>query len=225
MAWAGTDCFIDNFNRAQAFTTTPGQNGWTIADTSSSGTPTYLCVTEDGGAAKLTLASTSEAEIVTLYTNDVVTYDLANLSNIWWVAKVAAMDAVTDLVLGVGSAQNDTEDSVATNAWFKIDGSDSTSAVVVETDDGTTDNDDVATGTTLAAVYKRFLIDFSQGLSDVRFFVDGARVASTTTFDMSSVSSGTNVQPFVQLHKASGTGVGSVTLAQFGATYKWSYGA
>ena len=36
---------VDRFDRAQAFTTTPaGEFGWTIADTSSSGTPTYLCI-------------------------------------------------------------------------------------------------------------------------------------------------------------------------------------
>jgi hypothetical protein len=225
MAWAGTTTFVDDFARAQAFTTTSLQNGWTIADTSSSGTPTYLCITEDGGAAKLTLAATSEAEIVTLYFGDVLPYDIRNLDNIWFVAKVAGVDAVTTLTMGVGSARNDTDDSVATNAWFRMEGSDSTTAVVVETDDATTDNNDVATGTTLAAVYKRFLIDFTQGLSDVRFFIDGARVAAGTTFDMSAVAAGQNVQPLVQLQKASGTGVPAVTIAQFGAHYKWSYGS
>jgi len=203
----GVKTFIDNFDRAQAFTTTPGMNGWTIKDTSSAGTPTYLCVTEDGGGAKLTLASTSEEEIVTLYQNDVLIYDLAQLKQVWWILKVAAFDAVTDLVAGVGAAQNDTEDSVATNAWLKVDGSVSTSALVAETDDATTDNDDVATGETIASTYKKLAIDFTNGLADVRFAIDGERVAAGTTFDMSALTAGLNVQPFVQLHKASGTGV------------------
>jgi hypothetical protein len=225
MAWAGTDCLIDNFNRAQAFTTTPGENGWTIADTSSSGTPTYLCVTEDGGACALTIANTNEAEIVTLYTGDVLPYDLRHISNVWWVAKVAGIDATTTLVMGVGSARNDTADTVAYNAWFRMEGSASTSAVVVETDDATTDNNDVATGTTLATTYKRFLVDFSQGLADVRFYIDGSRVAKGTTFNMSAAAAGQNVQPMVMLQKSGGTGVPAVTLAQFGITYKWTYGA
>lgn len=222
---AGVTKFVDHFDRAQALSTTPGQNGWTVKDTSSSGTPTYLATSEDGGSMKLTLVNTSEEEIVTMYQNDVLMLDLANLQNIWFIAKVAGVDAVTQLVMGVASAQNDTEDSVATNAWFRMDGTASTTAVVVETDDGTTDNNDKATGTTLSSTYKKFLIDFTQGLTDVRFYIDGARVASTTTFDMSAVSSGTNVQPFVQLHKASGTGVPSVTIAQIGWQQKWSYGA
>jgi len=215
----------DFFDRAQAFTTTPGQNGWTIYDVSSSGTPTYLCATEDGGAAVLTLASTSEAEIVTLYTNDVLPLDLAQLQTVEYVAKVSGIDSVTTLCFGVASGKNDTADTVTVNAWFRMEGSASTTAVVVETDDNTTDNNDVATGQTLAAVYKKFVIDFTNGLSDVRFYIDGERVASGTTFNMSAVTSGQNVQPYVQLQKASGTGVPAVTIASVRCQYKYAYGA
>lgn len=221
----GVKTFIDNFDRAQSYTTTPGMNGWTIKDTSSAGTPTYLNITEDGGAAKLTLVNTSEAEIVTLYQNDVLIYDVRQLKSIWWIAKVASIDAVTTLTMGVASAQNDTDDSVATNAWFRMEGSASTSNLVVETDDGTTDKDDIATGTTLSSTYKKLLIDFTNGIGDVRFFVDGARVAAGTLFDMSALTAGLNVQPWVQIQKASGTGVPAVTLAQFGVCYEWGYGA
>lgn len=217
--------FCDMFDRAQAFTTTPGQNGWTIADTSSGGTPTYLCITEDGGAAKLTLVNTSEAEIVTLYMNDVLPWDIRQLEYVKFIAKVAGIDAVTTLTMGVGSARNDTDDSVATNAWFRMEGSASTSAVVVETDDATTDNDDKATGTTLSSTYKTFLIDFSQGISDVRFYIDGERVAASTTFSMSAVAAGQNVQPIIQIQKASGTGVPSITVALVEAKYRYAYGA
>lgn len=219
----GVRTFVDHFDRAQAYTTTPGHNGWTIKDTSSSGTPTYLNITEDGGAAKLTLAATSEAEIVTLFQNDVLIYDVRQLQSIWWVLQVAGVDAVTTLTAGVGSAQNDTADSVATNAWFRMEGSASTSAVVVETDDAVLDLDDKATGQTLASAYKKLLIDFSNGLGNVQFFIDGSRVAAGTLFDMSNLAAGLNVQPFVQLQKASGTGVPSVTIAQFGAQYAYGY--
>jgi len=219
----GVKTFIENFDRAQAFTSTPGMNGWTIKDTSSGGTPTYLCITEDGGAAKLTLVNTSEAEIVTLYYNDVLVYDVRQLRQVWWIAKVASIDAVTTLTMGVASAQADVDDNIVTNAWFRMEGSASTSNLVVETDDATNDTDDVSTGTTLSSTYKKMLIDFTNGIGDVRFFVDGARVAAGTLFDMSDLSSGLNVQPFVQLQKASGTGVPTVTLAQFGVSYEWAY--
>ena len=225
MITRGTREFTDFFDRAQAFTTTPGEKGWTIKDTSSGGAPTYLCITEDGGAAKLTLAADSEAEIVTLYHNDVLAFDVRKIKLVEFIAKVAGIDAVTTLTFGLGAAQNNTDDSVATNAWFRMEGSASTTAVVVETDDGTNDNDDKATGATLSSTYKKFAIDFEKGIGDVRFFIDGERVAASTTFDMSALTAGLNVQPFVQLQKASGTGVPSITIAAVNIVYNYAYGA
>ena len=221
----GVRLFDEFFDRAQAFTTTPGQNGWTIADTSAAGTPTYLCITEDGGAAKLTLAATSEAEIVTLYHNDVLAFDLAQIQRADFIVKVAGIDAVTTLTFGLGNARNDTDDTVGVSCWFRMEGSASTSALVVESDDGTTDNDDKATGTTLSSTYKKCSIDFSNGLSDIRFYVDGERVAAATTFSMSAITAGQNVQPIIQLQKASGTGVPSITIASVCIQYKYAYGA
>jgi hypothetical protein len=217
--------FVDYFDRAQALTTTPGHNGWTISDTSSSGTPTYLCITEDGGAMKLTLASTSEAEHVCMYMNDVLPWDLADLHRVHIVAKVADIDSVTTLSMGVGNAQADDEDDVTVSAWFKMEGSASTSNLVVETDDATNETTDVATGETLAGTYKHLIIDFQNGLSDIRFFVDGSRVADSTTFTMADVASGQNVQPYIQLSKASGTGTPSVTIAAIEAQFNVGYGA
>lgn len=218
-------CFEDDFNRAQALSTTPGFNGWTVKDTSSSGTPTYLCATGDGGGMVLTLASTSEEEIVTMYHNDVLAFDVRTIQYVEMIAKVSGIDSATTLVLGVGSAQNDTEDSVATNAWFRIQGSGSTSNLLAETDDASNDLDDKATGTTLSSTYKTLRIDFSYGISDIRFYVDGERVAAGTTFTMASLTAGLNVQPFVQLHKASGTGTPAVTIKKFVIKYTEANGA
>lgn len=217
--------FCDNFNRPQALTTTPGQNGWTVKDTSSAGTPTYLVTTGDGGGMVLTLAANSEEENVTMYHNDVLVFDIRTIQRMEFIAKVSGIDAVTTLVMGLASAQNDTEDSVSVNAWFRIQGSASTSAVVVETDDDTTNNDDKATGVTLGSTYKHFIIDFTNGLSDIRFYIDREPVALAQTFSMASVASGQNVQPFFQLHKASGTGVPSVTIKNVKIQYTEVAGA
>ena len=221
MATSGTYTIIDDFRRAQSFTTTPGYNGWTIKDTSAAGTPTYLCTS--GVGAVLTLAATSEAEIVTLYQNDVLPFSLQDLVSIEWAAKVSGIDAVTTLVMGLASAQNDTPDSVTTNVWFRMEGSASTTNLVTETDDNTTDNNDVATGSSLATTLRRGKIDFSNGLDDVRFYVDGSRRSSATTFNMEAATDPTYLQPFVQLQKASGTGVPSVTLRSMILKYRYEY--
>lgn len=216
---------VDNFDRAQTLTTTPGYNGWTVADTSAAGTPTYTTVTENGGAMKLTLEATSEAQNVCMYQNDVLMLDLANLQLVEFIAKVSGIDSVTTLVFGVGTARNDTVASVTNCAWFKILGSGSTSNVLIDTRDGTTSNTGVATGTTLSSTYKKFTIDFQNGLADVRFFIDGDRVAGSTTFSMAAITADQNVQPIVQIQKASGTGVASVSIARIRTVQKFNYGA
>ena len=82
--------------------------------------------------------------------------------------------------------------------------------MVVESDDGTVDNDDVATGQSLVNAYKKFVISFAAGKSDVRFYVDGVRVAASTTFDMSNYSGG--LQPLIQLQKTADANTDSVVI-------------
>lgn len=217
-------CKKDRFDRAQAFTTTPaGEFGWTIKDTSSAGTPTYLCGTADGGAATLTLANTNESEIVTLYQNDVLPFDIRLIDKVSFTVSVSGIDAVTQLFYGLASAQNDTIDSLSVMAGFRMDGTGSTSNLLVETDDGTTDDDDNATGTTLGSTLKKCTIDFSNGINDVQFFVDGSKVPGT--FSMASLAAGQNAQLFAQLSKPSGTGTPALTISNVEIQYRTADGA
>lgn len=215
--------FLDNFNRGQTYSTTPGMNGWTLKDTSTAGAPTIA--NANGGGVTITLAADSEAEIMTLFQNDVLAIPLLGVQRVRFHAAVAGIDAVTTLVMGVASAQNDTSDTVATNAWFRMQGSASTTLVVTETDDGTTDNDDKATAVSLSTTMKEFIIDFSRGINDVRFSIDGQPVSLATTFSMSAATSSTYVQPYVQLQKASGTGVPAVTIGRIEVEYVKAIGA
>ena len=182
---------------------------WLVVDTSSSGTPTYV---RAGSAATLTLASTSEVENVCLAHGDSLAFDIDDIQRVVMRVEIGAatFTSGSELVFGVGSARNDTTDSVAANAWFKMGGASSTTAVYVETDDGVRDNDDVATGQTLGTSYKEFVIDFTGGKSNVKFYIDGIRVAASTTFDMSGYSSG--LQPIIQLQKAANTNVDAVSI-------------
>jgi hypothetical protein len=108
---------------------------------------------------------------------------------------------------GLASARNDAIDSITAHASFRIIGN---NTLVVESDDGTTDKDDVATGATLADTYKKFVIDFTGGKSNVKFYVDGVRVAASTTFDMSGYTAG--LQPYVQIQKTADANTDSVTI-------------
>lgn len=192
---------------------------WRINDVSSTGTPTYVFGIDNGGTgsgcgeAKLTFDSATEVQNVCLSFGDVLTFDVND--GLVFEARVkmaqATLTAATSLAFGLAGDRADAIDSIAQHALFRLIGSDS---VVCETDDGTTDKDDVATGSTLVNAYKTFKID-AQNLSNVKFYMSDSygrlmRVASGTTFDMSAYSG--CVQPLIQLQKTSSNNTDSVIL-------------
>lgn len=199
--------FCDDFNGTVAALPTSADPAtpWLIDDTSSSGSPTYTTGTS---AATLTLASTNEIENVCLHFGDSLDFDIDDIQSAEFRVKtVASLDSTTTIVVGVGSARADDPDSIAAAALFKLAGSNS---IVVESDDGTNNNDDVATGKSLVATYQQLYIDFTGGKSDVKFYVNGERVAASTTFDMSNYSAG--LQPIIQIQKTADTNTDSVTV-------------
>lgn len=211
--------FVDDFFGSGSLNATAsGGDRWDITDTSSSGTPTYAYV--DGaatGEVQLAFDSQAEAQNVCLSFGDVLGFDIDLIQGFEARVKMnqAAADATTSLAFGLTGDRNDAIDSIAQALLFRVIGGDSTTAVVVESDDGTNDNNDVATGQTLINAYKRFKIDFSQGTSDVRFYMDNGngvltRVASSTTFDMSNYTG--SLQPFFQIQKTSDANTDGVTI-------------
>lgn len=204
-------CARDRFQRSLTLTTTPSGDafGWTKKITESTAQSTFATT---AAGLVVTLGAANESKVATVYQNDILSLVLSKLRSITITAKVSGIDANTTLVMGLASAQADTVDNVTRNLWFKIDGSASTSAVVVECDDNVTDTDDKSTGKTLSSTLKKFTIDLSKGLSDIRVFFDGDPVATAQTFSMSGLASTDAAQVFIQLQKASGTGTPSVTI-------------
>jgi hypothetical protein len=190
---------------------------WIVDDTSSAGAPTYTKGTSD---ATLTLASNTEVENVCLHFNDALDFDIDLIQRLEMRVKIGAATFTTGSILcfGLGSARSDTADDVAANAWFRMEGASSTTLVYLETDDGTRDVNDISSGVALGTTYKEFVIDFTGGKSDVKFYIDGQRVGATTTFDMSGYSSG--LQPLVQLQKSSSANVDSVVVDYLKVTCK-----
>jgi hypothetical protein len=183
----------------------------------------------------LTLDATSEAQAAVLYLADVLPFDIDEIVSMQFVAKLnAAPSANVTIVAGLASAYNATEDSIAANAWFRLQGS---SALLCETDDGATDKDDIAAdGITLTTAWKRFKIDFSAapqtvappgvskaGKGNVQFHVSGAdgmltRVARGTLFDLSAYSAG--LQPYFSIRKASSTETGILYIDEVEICYE-----
>lgn len=217
--------FFDDFLGGGTLSTSAARfDPWVITDTSAAGTPTYVRRDhgETAGAfapgeARLTLEATNEAQNVCLSFGDVLAFDINSVLGFECRVSMlqATVDAATSLAFGLTGDRNDTIDTIANAMLFRVIGADDVDAVVVESDDGTNNNDDIATGQTLVNAYKRFKIDLSQGLADVRFYMDdgnGAlrRVASGTTFDLSNYAAG--LQPFFQIQKTADTNTDGVAI-------------
>ena len=173
-----------------------------LTDVTGAAPPTHVRGTS---AATLTLTSASQVQVLGLHHNDSLAFDIDDILNVEMRVRIGAATFTSGSILtfGVGSARADVANDVAAHAMFRMEGANSTTLVYCETDDGTRDIDDVSSGTTLGTTYKKFVIDFSGGKSDVKFYIDGSRVAASQTFNMSAYSSG--LQPIVQLQKAENT--------------------
>jgi len=159
------------------------------------------------GLFRLLLAAGATAQDAVLYHGDNKTFDVTH--GLIFETKIVANTlptGTTQFVAGMSSDHNLVKDTVAQFAWFKMEGS---GAIVCETDDDVAiDNNDVATGVTaVAATANIFRIDFST-LADVKFFIDGVRVASGTTFNLSALTAGTVLQPYISLDKPADGSVG-----------------
>jgi hypothetical protein len=183
-------------------------SAWTQAEVKTSGTTTLLGRTGvAGGVVSGAVSATSEALAVELYHGDICSFRADDVQTVAFRLKtLAAITTAEYLVFGLRSARNDNPDSTTYNVQFKLAAS---TAVVLETDDNTTDNDDKATAGVLSTTFKEALIDFRQGLSDIRFYLSDAngkltRLAPATTFNAAQLT-GQFLQPFVVVGKSTGT--------------------
>ena len=173
-----------------------------LTDVTGAAPPTHV---RAGSEATLTLTSASQIQILGLHHDDSLAFDIDDLQRIEMRVKLGAATFTSGsiLVFGLASARNDAADDVTAHTWFRMEGANSTTLVYCESDDGTRDVNDISSGVALGTTYKEFVIDFSNGKSDVHFLIDGARVAATQVFDLSAYSSG--FQPLIQLQKAANT--------------------
>jgi len=175
----------------------------------TNGTPTVIGIASIGpGVLAMTLDATSEAQGAGVYHGDILSFKADDiLEATFRLAMAANCTTAQSLVWGLTSARSSNPDTPTYNAQFKLAAS---TAVVLETDDNATDNDDKASGgQILSTTFRTFKISFRNGLSDIRFFGEGtngklARLAPKTTFAAPALT-GCYLQPNVLLSKASGS--------------------
>ena len=166
------------------------------------------------GVAQITVDSDDNAEHGTLYWGDNNHLDLSKglifETRLTFAILPTTGTEIVEAVWGLADDDNAVLDSVATNAWFKVISSAQT-ALLYESDDGDTDDNDNAAGITLVAgTYNIFRIDATD-VTNVRFFVDGVHVGSTAMSNLTAAEA--MVQPYFTVMKAvsaNNTGTGTM---------------
>lgn len=85
----------------------------------------------------------------------------------------------------------------------------SPAAITCECDDNATDTSAASGVTCTAAQFRVYRIDCTTQ-SDIKFYIDGARVASGTTFNNAASAANSKCQPHIGMYKASGAGLGTI---------------
>jgi hypothetical protein len=191
--------FYDDFIGAAGGSVFDGSQIWNVVDV---GAATEAIVADSSnGLFRLHIHVTGEDEDAVLYHSDNRTFDVSK-----GLIFEAKLDMATLPTLGtrgvVGMCGNTAadKDALLESAWFKWDGS---GAILCETDDTSLDNANIVTGvTSVAGTPNIFRIDFTT-LTNVKFFIDGVRVATGTTFDMSNLAGAELIlQPYFSFDKA-----------------------
>jgi len=142
-----------------AAATTAGARPFVQAKTGNN-TPTI--VTEKGHL-KLALTADEEAQVQCAYMGDILPFRVRDIKQLRILAKCTAIasDSAVEAILGLASARADDPDSIAEGIFWKVKAS---NALVVESDDGSTNNDDKDTGETLSTTLKLLVFDFDNGV-------------------------------------------------------------
>ena len=223
-------CF--DFKDALVIPTAAGSCFWRKTLVKTAGSPT---VAPSSNGVELAIDATSEAQAANLDNGDVLTFDIDDLIRLEGKVKLAnaTIDAGVDVVFGFAGAYNANLDTIAQSCWLKCAGS---NEIVLETDDGTTNNDDKATGLYLKNEWRKFAIDFSVGIlsqappaasaggkASIRFSFETDMgqlmpVGETTNFSMADYAGA--LQLFAAVRKASGTGAETLYIKELEATYR-----
>ena len=180
-----------------------------VTDTSSAGTPTYAVVTPSAcGELNLAFDNTNEIQNVCISMGDKLCFDIDNVQSFRARVKQGqtTINAASSFAIGLASARNDTIDSIAALALFRLIG---TNEVMIETDDAVNDNDDKATGISIGTSYVDLYIDFCNK-KNVKFYVNGQPVCQNLTFDMSNYTG--SLQVYIQAQKTASTNTDSFVI-------------
>ena len=152
-----------------------GSPGFVNHDTSSSGAPVFTHRAEGNGVYRMQFASTNEAEYLSTYLGDECCIPpTANAVFECRVKITGTLSADDRMVFGLASGRAASLDAIVDHVWFRMEGANNN--ILIEGDDGTSDNDDNDTTVDwVSGTYLTLKIDMAD-TTDVKFFIDGTMV-------------------------------------------------
>lgn len=159
------------------------------------------------GIVACTLTSASQKQSADCYMDDQRNVDVEQRAVVEMIVRLSVLPTlVAECAWGLIGDWADGYDAITYSAFFTADGS---GAINCEVDDNAS-NQAAASGiTATAAQTKIYRIDFTD-VTNVLFYIDGAHVATSTTFAYAATGANAVLQPFFGCYKASGAGLGTL---------------
>ena len=167
-----------------------------------------ILVDQAGGVVQCALDNASEKQDAGLCMDDNRSFDLTKGLIMEFRAKVSVTPTLlAEVIMGLVDDWTDgLIDSATYQVSFNLDGS---TAIRVQMDDDATDLDEDSGLTAAPGDWHIYRIDATV-VSDIKFYVDGAHIATTNTFNFAATGANAILQPYFGLYKASGAGVGTL---------------
>jgi hypothetical protein len=183
---------------------------WFVYDKSDAGSATKAASADaDSGVYSIGAAANDEVEAVVINWGDNRGIDPAQGPVMTCRLTTSAIGLATDkFVFGFASDHADDPDSVASNAWFCVAGA--SNRLLVESDNGVTDNDDDDTGVDLVpTTHYEYKIDASN-YAAVKFYyratLGGTWIDVTPAGTTYALHASTSLQPYIHAGKSGGVG-------------------
>lgn len=181
---------------------------WVVKDT---GNATQIKLADHpGGAVRLLFTNASEKQEALLYHDDNRNFDVTKGCIFETKLRVNTLPTlVSEIQFGLGDDYVEGGfDNLTYQVGFDLDGS----GLVYARKDDNDSAQTVTTGITLDAGNEYiFRIDCTD-VTDIKFFIDGVQVCASTAFPYIATGANAVLQPYFSIYKASGEGLGIITI-------------
>ena len=185
---------------------------WVSELVQTGGTPiTVIVAGHENGVCQCALDNAGEAQSAEVYMADQRQFSVVNQTSIGIYARLVTLPTLlAEIGWGLFGDLAAGYDNITFGAFFTADGS---GAINCHTDDDATPTEAASGVTVLATEWHAYFIDFAD-ITDVRFYIDGNRVAAATTFPYAATGGDAVLQPLFGCYKSGGAGVGSIKVDQ-----------